>query len=134
MKKQKQQRPEPRPAPPLEVIQANRDEATRLMTAFRRMSEARVRRPRRLVILRKAPPGEIGGVCVGPNLAALARLYTDQDILLVGLDREAVVGRWPTSTIRLADAPPPPQPGDRWVYYDPAANDGEGGWRLARPP
>jgi hypothetical protein len=114
---------------------ANREAATRLALLFRQQQDARSRQVKRLVVMRLAPdvPGK-PGICVGADLAFLARLYPEVEILCLGLEVEAVRPRWPrASLVRKADQLPPPHPGDRWVYYDPAALESKGGWRMARP-
>ncbi|MCS6868606.1 hypothetical protein, partial [Thermus sp.] len=122
-----------RPAPSREERAANQEAYTRLALAFRQQQARRALQVRRLVLMKEPPPVPLGGVCVGPSLEALARLYPDPAIIAVGFGKEAVRVRWPQAEVSEAASPPAPRPGDRWVYYDPAALDGEGGWRLAHP-
>ena len=109
---------------------ANRDAVTRLAWLFMLQSERRRRRIR-LVVLRE--PLATSGVCVGSTLEALARLYPDCEVIGVGVDAAALQARWPAASVQQVESLPPPGPGDRWVYYDPSALEGQGGWRLVRP-
>jgi hypothetical protein len=112
---------------------ANREAATRLALLFQQQQQARSRQVKRLVVMRLAPEAALPGICVGADLTFLARLYPEAEILCLDLQLEALQKRWPRAAVKKVDNPPPPRPGDRWVYYDPAALESKGGWRMARP-
>lgn len=119
------------PEEPPEVV---RERFTALTLCFLRQSRRNGRKVRRLLVFRQAPEGLAGrGVAVGANLEALSRLYSREEVVLVGFDSSAIRKRWAHSPVRAVEAVPPAQPGDRWVYYDPAALEGEGAWRLLDP-
>lgn len=119
------------PEEPPEVV---RERFTALTLQFLRQSRRKGRQVKRLFVLRQAPEGLAGrGVAVGANLEALSRLYSRQEVVLVGFDSSALRRRWAHSPVRAVEALPPAQPGDRWVYYDPAALEGAGAWRLLDP-
>lgn len=127
----RQPRQQVHPEEPPEVV---RERFTTLTLQFLRQSRRKGRQVKRLFVLRQAPEGLAGrGVAVGANLEALSRLYNRQEVVLVGFDSSALRRRWAHSPVRAVEALPPAQPGDRWVYYDPAALEGEGAWRLLDP-
>lgn len=126
--KPKESPPAPPPSP--EERQANREAAARLAVWFLSRRVKHHRRVR-LVVLRE--PLATGGVCVGSTLEALARLYPGCEVIGVGVDAAALKARWPAASVKEAASLPPPSLGDRWLYYDPAALEGQGGWRLVRP-
>lgn len=127
--KPKSKAPAPPPSPEERLL--NRDEATRLAIRFL-SRKVKLRRPVRLVVVREPPV--LGGVCVGNTLEGLARLYPDSEVIGVGVDIIALKARWPGASVKEAASLPSPSEQDRWVYYDPSALEGQGGWRLVRPP
>jgi hypothetical protein len=132
MPKTKPKESPPASPPSPEERMLNREVATRLALLFL-SREAKRRQRVRLIVLREPVPFAAGGVCVGSTLEALARLYPNCEVIGVGLDRQALKARWPAAPVREAASLPPPSLGDRWVYYDSSALEGQGGWRLARP-
>lgn len=126
--KPKESPPAPPPSP--EERQANREAAARLAVWFL-SRKVKPRRRVRLVVLRE--PLAAGGVCVGNTLEGLARLYPNSEVIGVGVDVAALKARWPGASVKEAASLPSPTQEDRWVYYDPSALEGQGGWRLVRP-